>query len=131
MAQPQLDDRYSGITRPDFRERLDRFRADPEPLNLLPELALLRAQLEDLIERWDEIYGPDGAMMAWFGSFNDPARQAGSRPRRMPDRAAISQIVDRVGQIAELIHKMRTEGVVSLADLQRMTEQMGAAVVAV
>ncbi|HKX31501.1 MAG TPA: hypothetical protein VJ302_27690, partial [Blastocatellia bacterium] len=91
------------------------------------------AQIEDLVERWEDIYGPDGALMAWFESFNnpDPDRPAPRpRPRQMPDFTAISQVVDRAGKMVERIHKMKNEGSISMATLQRVTEQMGADLVA-
>ncbi len=113
-----------------MREKIERFEADPDPLNLAPEVALLRAFVEDLMNRWDEIYGPDGALLAWHNSFRDEERATEPKPRHLPDFSAITAVVDKVGKMVERIHKMKDEGSISLGTLQRITEQMGADLVA-
>lgn len=52
---PVKHGRYSRIKRPRIRELLDDFENDPAPLDLLPEVKLLRALVLDFIERWDEL----------------------------------------------------------------------------
>jgi hypothetical protein len=58
--------RYSSINRPRIRDLLERHQADPDPLNLLPELALLRSLIVDYIERYDEL---TSALLEWHASF--------------------------------------------------------------
>src|SRR5690554_1667741 len=67
-ATPVKHGRYSTITRPRIRELLDQFENDAEPLNLLPEVKLLRALLTDFVERYDEI---TEATLAWHNSWGD------------------------------------------------------------
>lgn len=123
-ATPIKHGRYSGIQREDFKARIDRFLADPDPLDLSSEVALLRAFLEDFVDRWDVIFGPDGALLAWHESFH--TGEGVPRPRQMPDFATLTVLVDRVGKMVERIHKMKTEGAISMATLMRVAEQMGA-----
>lgn len=52
-ATPIKHGRYSTITRPRIKELLEQFEHDEEPLNLLPEVKLLRALIADFVERWE------------------------------------------------------------------------------
>lgn len=127
-ATPIKHGRYSAIQREDLRERIAKFEADPDPLNLEPEVALLRAFVEDFVDRWDRIYGPDGALLAWHESFH--TGESGPKPRQLPDFSAMTALVDRVGKMVERIHKIKTDGAITLSTLNRVVEQMGADLVA-
>lgn len=63
---PVKHGRYSRVTRPRIRELLDAFENDDTPLDLLPELKLLRALTLDFVERYDEFVD---SMYAWHASF--------------------------------------------------------------
>ena len=65
-GRPIQHGRYSKIKRPRIRELIAQYEADPEPLNLLPELASARAMFVDFIERYDAWLE---ALLAWHGSF--------------------------------------------------------------
>jgi hypothetical protein len=82
---------------------------------------------EDLLERWDEIYGVDGALLAWHESFK--TNESAPKPRQMPDFSTISSIVDKVGAMVDRIQKHKAESTISLATLNRVTEQLGVEVV--
>lgn len=62
-----LYSRYSAIKRPRIRELVESFANDPDPLDLLPEINMLRALVIDYIERYDEY---TEALLAWHSSFN-------------------------------------------------------------
>lgn len=126
-ATPIKSGVYSGIQRPGLREKIDKFAQHEDPYNLEPELALLRAFVEDLIERWDAIYGEDGALLAWHESFN--IGEAVPKPRQLPDFTAVTTVVDRVGKMVERIQKFKAESTISLATLNRVVEQLGAELV--
>ena len=127
-STPIKHGRYSKITRPALQERIQRFEADPDPTNLLPEVALLRALTEDLVQRFDDIYGPDGALLAWHESFrSDP--NAPNKPRQMPDLSSLSTMVDKVGAMVDRIQKWKNEGSVTLETLNRVLQQFGAELV--
>ncbi len=108
-------------------DRIEEHLKNPDPLNLLKEVAQLRAFAEDLMERWESIYGVDGALLAWHESFLTGASEP--KPRQLPDFSAITTVVDRVGAMVDRIHKHRAEGAVSLATMNRVMEQLGAEVV--
>ena len=124
-ATPIKSGRYSTIKRAQLRQRLDEFLNDPDPLDLLPEVALLRAFLADVIERWDDIYGPDGALLAWHESFLDPEKNPHPKPRQLPDFSSLITVVDKVGVMVDRIQKHQQEGSVSLVTLNRIVEQLG------
>lgn len=65
--------RYSQIQRPRLKELLERFHDDPTPLDLLPEVVLLRALVTDYVERYDEV---TDALLAWHNSWGDRYREA-------------------------------------------------------
>jgi hypothetical protein len=72
-ATPIKHGRYSTIRRPRIRELLDEYDTDPDPMNLEPEVKLLRALLTDFVERYDET---TEAVLAWHNSFGDEYRKA-------------------------------------------------------
>jgi uncharacterized protein YejL (UPF0352 family) len=129
-STPIKSGRYSSIKRDTLREKVEQFEADPDPLNLAPEVALLRAFTVDLIERFDEIYGPDGALLAWHESFRNPDSPAQPKPRQMPDFSAVTSVVDKVGAMVDRIQKHKAEGSISLVTLNRYVEQLGAELIA-
>lgn len=58
--------RYSKVKRKRLRAIIERHEQDDDPLNLLPEVAALRALFEDFINRYDET---TEALLAWHASF--------------------------------------------------------------
>jgi hypothetical protein len=115
---------------------IEKHLKNPDPLNLLPELAQLRAFAEDLLNRWDEIYGPDGALLAWHESFMLRRDSEGNefevaqKPRQLPDFSAVSTVVDRVGAMVDRIQKHKAGGAITLETLHRVLRQHGVEVVA-
>ena len=129
-ATPIRNGRYSTIQNEELGEKIAKFAKDPDPLNLEPEIAVLRALVEDLLDRWYWIFGPDGALLAWHESFTKGAEDKEKKPRELPDISSVSAIVDRVGRMVERIHKFRAEQSISMATLNRVVEQMGVELVA-
>ncbi len=58
--------RYSTVQHVRLRELIEQHAADPDPLNLLPEVAALRALFQEFIERYDV---HTSALLAWHASF--------------------------------------------------------------
>lgn len=73
-ASPVKHGRYSQIQRPRISALIEAFAEDPDPLNLAPEVAALRAIVVDFIERWDET---TEALLAWYQSWE-------ARQRKLP-----------------------------------------------
>lgn len=63
---PVRHGRYSAIQREQLRDLIEKHEQDPQPLNLLPELAALRALFQDFIERYDQFAE---ALLAWHASW--------------------------------------------------------------
>lgn len=78
--------RYRTIKSERLRELIAQHEADPDPLNILPEIAALRALFQEFIERYDV---HTAALLAWHASF-----QLQQRP--IPEELAISfeRVVD-------------------------------------
>ena len=51
---PVRHGRYSKIKREELRDLIAQYEADPDPLNLLPELAAVRALFHDFVDRYEE-----------------------------------------------------------------------------
>jgi hypothetical protein len=58
--------RYSSIRRERIAELIAEHQRDPDPLNILPEIAALRALFQEFVERYDE---NTEALLAWHASF--------------------------------------------------------------
>lgn len=84
-SAPIKHGRYSVIKREELRELIEEFEADPDPLNIFPELATLRALVADYINRY-EAYTE--ALIAWHISW---------RPTQRPLPAAA------IGSLKELL----------------------------
>ncbi len=78
-ATPIKSGRYSKIKRESLRQLIAEHEADPDPLNIFPELAAARALFQDFIERYDR---HSEALIAWHQSFQtqrpiDPEKAGG------------------------------------------------------
>ena len=153
-ATPIKHGRYSSVTRPRLAELLARAATDnTDPLDLEPELQLLRALVLDYIERYDET---TEALLNWHSSFGDGFAQAvqdwrhkladwceledqsgvepprppipihfEGKPRQVPDILSVGRFISEIGAMVERQHKRRTEGSITLATLDRVLEQHG------
>lgn len=86
-ATPIKSGRYSKIKRDSLRELIQQFEADPDPLNIFPELAAARALFQDFIERYDQWAE---ALIAWHQSY-----QAGQRPISREKADALLNVIDQ------------------------------------
>lgn len=159
-ATPIRSGRYSKIARPRLVEILEGLKNDgTDPLDLEPELQLLRGLVLDYIERYDAI---TEALLDWHSSFgpgyaqevqdwrhkladwcklldtdgSDPPsipipRAFEAKPRQMADILTVGRFINDIGAMVERIHKRRAEGTITLATLDRVLEQHGFELVAV
>lgn len=146
--------RYSGITkRQRISELLSTFEHDPDPMNLLPELAFLRATVLEFVERYDEMFE---GLMRWNMSFSqdfqsdhrkwwretrkamqmdvadgdiedmpDPMDYVPRRPVTVVDISTVGGLLAQVGAMVDRINKMREDKTYSLATISRLYEVMG------
>ena len=121
-ATPIRHGRYSKLSHRRLGDLLQRYEDDPDPLNLLPELALLRALLEDYVERYDDFRD---ALVAWYGSEN-----GNSKPRQILDVADAKRLIAEVGRLSQRIHKMWSEQALTRDQFFWMMGEMGKVVAA-
>lgn len=86
--------RYSGVKHDRIRNLIAEFEADPDPLNLFPEIAALRALTVDFIDRYAEF---TDALIAWHADWQ-------LRRKPLPEELLLSleRVVDEwEGTLAE------------------------------
>lgn len=117
---PITSGRYSLIKRRAIRERLDALeKQDANPMDLEPDVALLRALIIDWVERYDAF---TEALIAWHESFK--SEEVATKPVRVLDIADASRLIDRASKVVERIHRMKTTGAISMETFARVHEQM-------
>ncbi len=94
-GRPPTHGRYSTVRREALRAKIEKFRNDPEAGNLLEELAVLRALLEDYLTRFDDTTKPTGA-----------------------DIALIAGLIDDIGRLVERIAKILAMTALTQVELQ-------------
>ena len=121
-ASPIKHGRYSRITRDTIRQLYEQYEHDPDPLNLLPDLAMCRAILHDFIERYERWRA---AFLDWHASFGsgDEGRPASAKPRQVLDIADARNTLLAIAKIVETIERIR--GNISRAELLRVMGEMG------
>jgi hypothetical protein len=112
-------------------DRIAQHAQNPDPLNLLPELAKLRGLTDDLMERWESIYGVDGALLAWHESFQVRLGKDGEeiptapKPRQLIDFSSLGTLLDQIGKMADRIHKHRMDESLTMESLDRILTLYG------
>ena len=81
---PVRHGRYSKVVRREILELVNQMEQDPDPLNVLPELNMVRALLTDYINRYEE---NRDAMLAWYASWN-------GRPWRTEDLRLLEEVLN-------------------------------------
>lgn len=100
-ANPVKHRRYSKIEAPKIRELIDELEADPDPLNVLPDLATARALFVDFVNRYHE---NREMFLAWWAVYSPAARpispQTAGALRAVVDEleALIGPIPDEPGE---------------------------------
>jgi ABC-type branched-subunit amino acid transport system ATPase component len=74
-----------------MRSLIEQHEADPDPLNIFPELAAARALFQDFIERYDRF---TDAIVAWHQSY-----QANARPLSKEKAERLVEIVDQYEEL--------------------------------
>lgn len=121
-ATPIRTGRYSVIKRDSLRDMISHYEADPDPLNVLPELAAARAIFQDFVERYDAWAG---ALIAWHESFRSESAEREPKPVQVLDISDAYRIVAEITRIVERIEKVRAANAISRPDMLRVMTEMG------
>jgi ribosome-binding protein aMBF1 (putative translation factor) len=90
-GRPPTHGRYSRLKREELRSLIEEHAADPNPLDIFPELAAARALFQNFIERYDE---HSQALIAWHQSY-----QSGQRPIDPKKADALLAVLDHYEEI--------------------------------
>ena len=115
--------RYSTINRPRIKELIEGFEADPNPLDMTPELAACRALFVDYIERYD-VYTEQ--LAAWHSSYDGD--KPSIKPRQILDVADAYKILAEITRMVKRIEDVKAGSAISRADFYRVMTEMGRAV---
>ncbi len=100
------------------KQLIEEHELDPQPLNLVPDLAAARALFEDFVgeyeARWD-------ALVAW----NEKAMATGAKPQPPPTMDDARKLLDTIGGLVSRIEKIKSDGAVSRPDFIRIMTEMG------
>lgn len=116
--------RYSTVKHEELAELIREMEADPEPLDVLPELATTRALLRDWLDRYKDLLK---ALFAWNAAENADAKDESRKPRpqRIPDLREALPLLSEVSKIVKRIEDVRSANAISRPDLHRLMGEMG------
>ena len=116
--KPITHGRYSKIRHHSVRSRMEELALmETNVLDLEPEALLLRALTSEYIDRYEEFVD---ALLEWY---KQPDVKV--KPRRIMDISDAAGLIESISRVVEKIHKIQSEGAISLATFARVTEQMG------
>lgn len=115
---PIKSGRYSTIKRDEIRALIEKHESDPDPLNIMPELAAARALFQDFIERYDEWRA---AILDWHSSWGTDSENP--KPRQVLDLADAYRILSEVTKIAERIERIRAVDAIPRAEFVRLVKE--------
>jgi len=121
---PIKSGRYSKVAEVRVADLVNEMEADPDPLNVLPELALARALLHDWLDRYTEARD---ALFRWnmeeFQDAKDAKRPP--RPARIPDIQELVPLLDGISKAVARVEKARSDNAISRAEYFRIMTEMG------
>lgn len=113
--------RYSHRLKERYAKLVEEFAQDEDPLNLLPEIDVLRALFVDFIDRYDEY---TEALLAWHNSFGKEGDDRPKKPRKVMDIADAHRILDSLGKMVERIRTRKVITVISPEIQDRLRTQI-------
>jgi hypothetical protein len=125
-GRPITHGRYSQIHRETLRRLIAQHEADPDPLNMLPELAMCRALFVDFINRFDTF---TEALLAWHAGHNDHGTPP--KPTQALDISDAWRLLSETTKIVKRIEDIRGRNAITRKDFMRLMREMARAVVAV
>ena len=126
-ATPIKSGRYSVIEREDLAELTDHFANDENPLDIGPELEMVRALLTKFIDRYDELVD---ALFEWNAEeyAEAEAEDRKARPQRLPELSDAISYLKTATKIAHDEKRLQVQNAISRKDLMRVLSEMGRSV---
>lgn len=128
---------YSRVKQQELAELFDEAAAVENPLDMMPELAMLRALFVDWINRYDAWRD---ALLGWWAAVSqrraqDPELAAAARlvlgeaaPRQVMDISDGYQLLSEVSKVIARAEKIAAQNAISRRDLRRIMQELSAAV---
>jgi len=107
--------RYSRLKTEQLRSLIAEYENDPDPLNLMAELATARALFQDFTDRYVESVD---ALILWSRS-GDAAK-----PTQILDISTGCKMVSEITKIVERIEKIKASNAISRPELMRVLTEM-------
>jgi hypothetical protein len=111
--------RYSTIQRDQIRVLIEKHEQDPDPLNILPELAAARALFEDFIDRYEE---NTASLLAWHESFSI----SGRTPLDAEKVESLRRVMEEYEATAERGDELSSGRAADLRDARHVVDALGA-----
>ena len=118
-ASPIKGGRYSTVKRAALRQLIESHAGDPDPLDVLPEIAAARALFQDFVERYDEWRE---AFLDWHASF--ATGDGPKKPREVLDLADGVRHLSTIATIAQREKKLQLDNAISRKDLLRVLGEL-------
>ena len=109
--------RYSTVSDVRLRELIEELAEDPNPLDVIPELALARANLIDWTERFSEL---KTAILAWHED-----REGTARPDREPRIQELQPLLEAISRIVYRIERAQSDKYIPRGQFYRVMMAMG------
>lgn len=113
--------RYSGLFKQSIDDTLSHFVQDNDPLNLLPDIALVRTLTERFINQYDDWYA---AILAWHDSYSQ-GREGPQKPVKILELNDVHKMLDTLTKAVASERKARAENAISARDLYRIMSEIG------
>ena len=116
--------RYSRYSSRRLADRLAHLDEDPDPLNLLPEVKMIRALASDFIDRYEEYRA---ALLQWNADEASEAlaEKRKPRPQRILDISDASSLLEQVSRVVDKITKQQASDAVTIEQVSTWFHEFG------
>ncbi len=111
--------RYRHIKRKELRTLIEEHERDPQPLDMLPDLAAGRALFETYIDQHEQRWA---ALMAWYEAGGE---EAGRPPDAPPAIGEARKMLAVIAKLTKTAHDIQAEGSISKSDFVRLMFELG------
>lgn len=117
---PIKSGRYSKINREALQHLIDEQASDGDPLNLIPDIELVRALTIDYINRYEEY---SAAIRAWHDSYRE-GRIDKVKPTQLMDLGEAHRMLETLSKMVEREYRRHAVNAISRPNLFRIIQQI-------